>query len=345
MVHVQPVHERSIPAHAGEPAATSSPASPTTVYPRPRGGAGVGAAVDAGGEGPSPPTPGAKRSWSMGLRGGGPSPPTRGSPGHLPLRVHRRGSIPAHAGEPRSDAPHVGSIPAHAGEPGRGVASRARRRVHPRPRGGAALSRRGGGLDRGPSPPTRGSREELLLELLQRGSIPAHAGEPARAPRSHPPRGVHPRPRGGASPGTTHRHRPPGPSPPTRGSRACAGEVLGPAGSIPAHAGEPRRGVPLTRPSRVHPRPRGGARGGDASRAPTTGPSPPTRGSRSRGRGRTTPRGSIPAHAGEPARRARRRGAPRVHPRPRGGALGAGGDDQHPLGRAGSIPAHAGEPA
>src|SRR5690606_7618350 len=71
---------RSIPAHAGEPPASSGAASWTGVYPRARGGATVSS-------GTSPPTRGL-------------SPRTRGSPRHLLPALLSVGSIPAHAGEP-----------------------------------------------------------------------------------------------------------------------------------------------------------------------------------------------------------------------------------------------------
>ena len=73
-------HERSIPAHAGEPHRPWRTCAKSTVYPRPRGGASCRLLC---------------RITPSGL-----SPPTRGS--HLLDRAVEAhlGSIPAHAGEP-----------------------------------------------------------------------------------------------------------------------------------------------------------------------------------------------------------------------------------------------------
>ena len=72
-------------------------------------------------------------------------------------------------------------------------------------------------------------------------------------------------------------------------------------------------------PIKVHPRKRGG--NGSPERAETweRGPSPQARGKRGRRRRRGAPRGSIPASAGETARRPPGRPSTRVHPRKRGG--------------------------
>ncbi len=215
--------------------------------------------------------------------------------------------------------------------------------------------------DVGPSPPTRGSHRLDGEEADPHGSIPAHAGEPVRAVITSPTPRVHPRPRGGALGAVGLDAHALGPSPPTRGSREPRDARQGERGSIPAHAGEPRSAALTTRPTRVHPRPRGGAKLSSFVLPTITGPSPPTRGSPRRPHGRHERHGSIPAHAGEPPRAVRHRLPRRVHPRPRGGAEGErttkgggggpspptrgspptaqAGDDAH-----GSIPAHAGEP-
>ena len=71
-----------------------------------------------------------------------------------------------------------GSIPAHAGEPRSSTAPRGRAWVYPRPRGGADLVAVAGLLQGGLSPPTRGSQRLERAVRAVRGSIPAHAGEP-----------------------------------------------------------------------------------------------------------------------------------------------------------------------
>ena len=74
---------RSIPAHSGEPSCVQPSRLNVTVYPRPRGGTGLGP-LD--------------RSAAKGL-----SPPTRGNLPEAPLFEPLVRSIPAHAGEPRDN--------------------------------------------------------------------------------------------------------------------------------------------------------------------------------------------------------------------------------------------------
>ncbi len=71
----------SIPAHAGEPTTSPRRRCSWWVDPRPRGGAAVDAALNGAAAGRSPPTRGSLRNDAH--------------------EVHRVGSIPAHAGEPK----------------------------------------------------------------------------------------------------------------------------------------------------------------------------------------------------------------------------------------------------
>ena len=178
------------------------------------------------------------------------------------------------------------------------------------------------GCVHGLSPPTRGNPIQASRSPRARRSIPAHAGEPERARYQALALGVYPRPRGGTRPAHRHRRRSGGLSPPTRGNRVSSYGVGVLAGSIPAHAGEPTVGFPPAWTTGVYPRPRGGT-GGEFGPARTGyGLSPPTRGNpegdSQAGRGR----GSIPAHAGEPARDEPGDAAGAVYPRPRGGTSG-----------------------
>ena len=151
-------------------------------------------------------------------------------------------------------------------------------------------------------------------------------------------------------------------SPPTRGNqmRPSIGRRM--RGSIPAHAGEPSRRRGRARQRAVYPRPRGGTIIGDALRPPVMGLSPPTRGNLRRHCPDAGTEGSIPAHAGEPTRRAACPARKSVYPRPRGGThapapqyRAAKGLSPPTRGNreprvifavpARSIPAHAGEPA
>ena len=150
-------------------------------------------------------------------------------------------------------------------------------------------------------------------------------------------------------------------SPPTRGSPPGRTERPVRDGSIPAHAGKPRRGSRTPPSPGVYPRPRGEALEETDAPGEPDGLSPPTRGSRSSGGFDSRPPRSIPAHAGKPSSLAYPKSATAVYPRPRGeaqvfvrsvrvsqglspptrGSLG-GLDRGEPLVR--SIPAHAGKP-
>ena len=213
----------------------------------------------------------------------------------------------------------------------------------------------------GLSPHTRGSRPGRFAPVPSPGSIPAHAGEPRRRCSAAAPRGVYPRTRGGAMPYPAEADGHRGLSPHTRGSRPGRFAPVPSPGSIPAHAGEPRRRCSAAAPRGVYPRTRGGATSALSRAGALKGLSPHTRGSRERLDAVGHPRGSIPAHAGEPATHASQYAAPRVYPRTRGGARGCAlchgalsGLSPHTRGsparradrslRRGSIPAHAGEP-
>ena len=338
---------RSIPAHAGEPAGGVVQPVVRDVYPRPRGGTRIGESARCG---------------RRGL-----SPPTRGNPGRRPYRLGFRGSIPAHAGEPSfSLRPPLGE------------------KVYPRPRGGTALPLPLTAVDWGLSPPTRGNPKRGKKIMAYIGSIPAHAGEPSTAAGSQYACRVYPRPRGGTRVKLDAADRPRGLSPPTRGNLARTACRAGRAGgwglspptrgnppvcrcldsgirSIPAHAGEPGFVGGSVVSDEVYPRPRGGTRAAGAAARGRRGLSPPTRGNHGFAVHVDDDHRSIPAHAGEPPRRAPERPSGRVYPRPRGGTVcravsGAAVVGLSPPTRGNllprlrrdrlrrSIPAHAGEP-
>ena len=215
----------------------------------------------------------------------GPSPLTRGSQAVMAPPSLRAGSIPAHAGQP-------------AGQHAR----RARRGVHPRSRGAASFDSVATALVKGPSPLTRGSQPERHTDTTWRGSIPAHAGQPSRLTWALMIARVHPRSRGAARCTVVDHAVSSGPSPLTRGSRCDSTPAGLCCGSIPAHAGQPYPGGPDGRDSRVHPRSRGAAHDSEVTANVTTGPSPLTRGSHHARRRSWMRTGSIPAHAGQPAK-------------------------------------------
>ena len=218
--------------------------------------------------------------------GRGLSPPTRGNPQTSERRGLSRRSIPAHAGEPRSMSFLIR------------VAS-----VYPRPRGGTWAcfhpTARRGGL----SPPTRGNPVRPRRLAQQKGSIPAHAGEPSGAYRPVRIAPVYPRPRGGTRAPKPKAVIPAGLSPPTRGNPRPAPRLPRSRRSIPAHAGEPAGARRWESASEVYPRPRGGTESGYYPEMRRRGLSPPTRGNRATIPGAQLMAGSIPAHAGEPVQK------------------------------------------
>ena len=152
----------------------------------------------------------------------------------------------------------LGSIPAHAGEPLSEAWPRSRWRVYPRACGGTTSRSRLVAVTVGLSPRMRGNlrRGDRVGESL--GSIPAHAGEP-RAPASakRRPR-VYPRACGGTLNRLPRLHFGVGLSPRMRGNPLPRFSSLIGFGSIPAHAGEPPAYSRCGYSPRVYPRACGG---------------------------------------------------------------------------------------
>ena len=219
----------------------------------------------------------------------------------------------------RQKSARARSIPAHAGEPTdrRGVPRQLE--VYPRPRGGTGSCRSCSDAGWGLSPPTRGNLVSAIMSATSCGSIPAHAGEPAWRIHGWPVTGVYPRPRGGTRSALTTRSASSGLSPPTRGNHGWPRWDAVARGSIPAHAGEPRRRRRRPLWAGVYPRPRGGTIRGLIRAAADEGLSPPTRGNPIKRAIEAETGRSIPAHAGEPTCIPRKRRRIAVYPRPRGG--------------------------
>ncbi len=194
------------------------------------------------------------------------------------------------------------------------------RRVYPRACGGAAWARLADMKIWGLSPRMRGSRLGDPRQHPAVGSIPAHAGEPASGSCCCRRGWVYPRACGGALLTMLRLDGIEGLSPRMRGSPVVDLTAVEVFGSIPAHAGEPCRRLPASRPTRVYPRACGGAEIVQLLRIRELGLSPRMRGSLTRpinGRERL---GSIPAHAGEPSRRIPMHWMAGVYPRACGGA-------------------------
>ena len=195
----------SIPAHAGEPSQSRTPAAGARVYPRACGGTW------------------SSRCWPTIARGL--SPRMRGNPSRTFAPAGRSRSIPAHAGEPRSK-----------------TARRSRSRVYPRACGGTPSVNRALYSNQGLSPRMRGNRLLRGYGTAKTRSIPAHAGEPDSIPRRPSWRRVYPRACGGTVIAGAGVSVMAGLSPRMRGNRAKRDARRAQAGSIPAHAGEPGSG-------------------------------------------------------------------------------------------------------
>ena len=146
-----------------------------------------------------------------------------------------------------------------------------------------------------------------------------------------------------------------------RGNRGFFSAIHVNSGSIPAHAGKPLPGPSPVISHGVYPRACGETRNASGAPAADEGLSPRMRGNQGPGHVRQRPRGSIPAHAGKPARPAIPPTAVKVYPRacgetslkilPGGGSMGLSprmrGNRQASRNwpfSIGSIPAHAGKP-
>ncbi len=273
---------RSIPACAGEPGLSGFALHYVAVYPRVCGG-----------------TAWARRPSRI---MSGLSPRVRGNPWTERAQRLGDGSIPACAGEPTTVASY---LPLG--------------RVYPRVCGGTPPCAARRAVVRGLSPRVRGNLKNHHGPPTPRRSIPACAGEPAIWVGVAISLVVYPRVCGG-----TRRRRKElepwiGLSPRVRGNQDAARKRGKRWGSIPACAGEPQAAADIDRAERVYPRVCGGTNDYRRSHERLKGLSPRVRGNPGpAGPGGPTAR-SIPACAGEPAARSRRRSAAQVYPRVCGG--------------------------
>ena len=223
--------------------------------------------------------------------------------------LRRRPENPQHGLSPRvrgNPAPTLvtggdnRSIPACAGEPRCGRRAGCGTEVYPRVCGGTAVARIQVGGRQGLSPRVRGNHARVVREVVRQGSIPACAGEPPSAVGKRWTHSVYPRVCGGTRP--TRRYSAPGLglSPRVRGNLRAARPRCGRARSIPACAGEPRRGQNGYPDHQVYPRVCGGTGIAVRSNRVSTGLSPRVRGNPAAAGTTATCAGSIPACAGEP---------------------------------------------
>ena len=150
------------------------------------------------------------------------------------------------------------------------------------------------------------------------GLIPAHAGKTLARPRRLYACRAHPRSRGENESRAARTWSTYGSSPLTRGKLRAGGDLDGPAGLIPAHAGKTTSGGNDRTYSWAHPRSRG--ENADESRRSVIpkGSSPLTRGKHEEPLRGASRAGLIPAHAGKTPILRRGVFAPGAHPRSRG---------------------------
>ena len=232
-----------------------------------------------------------------------------------------RGSSPLTRGKPdarRAPPPGHRLIPAHAGKTSRLAGSFWWPGAHPRSRGENVVATLSSKSLTGSSPLTRGKRFGHLVEVLDAGLIPAHAGKTPKASERPGTHRAHPRSRGENS------FTPPmivackGSSPLTRGKLACFGRADPIPGLIPAHAGKTLVSGSKLSARAAHPRSRGENAETVNSTVSKSGSSPLTRGKRTHRHNHTNTRRLIPAHAGKTRRGPFTPRPRRAHPRSRG---------------------------
>ena len=253
----------SIPARAGEPAGHHAASVAAGVYPRACGGTVIDLAVQRLDGGLSPRVRGNQfveaahghGVQSIPARAGEPLRPDKiawphsvypracgGTATNRPRGFPRLGLSPRVRGNLHTvdENTEVGrSIPARAGEPRAGCPGGPLWWVYPRACGGTIPRPEVADYPDGLSPRVRGNPPGQGTRGRRRGSIPARAGEPARArdPRTAP--WVYPRACGGTSPAVAVPPSRMGLSPRVRGNRTHSTAVAHPVRSIPARAGEP----------------------------------------------------------------------------------------------------------
>ena len=260
----------SIPACAGEPRHRRRQRPAGQVYPRVCGGTSSVTIVAGGGSGLSPRVRGNRRTLSANTGRAGSIPACAGEPRRTrrqqsPLRVYPRvcGGTEDGSGlrsDSRGLSPRVrgnrvgfapvrgggGAIPACAGEPITGNAAGGANGVYPRVCGGTLDWSGRHCYNCGLSPRVRGNHWLASGVPMNRGSIPACAGEPCRRRSSRYCATVYPRVCGGTRRATIRSASVNGLSPRVRGNPVRQGQDADAQRSIPACAGEPEVGHQFT---------------------------------------------------------------------------------------------------
>ena len=218
----------------------------------------------------------------------------------------------------------AGSIPACAGEAANATITSLQAEVYPRVCGGSAFSSVSMMRRIGLSPRVRGKPLKRTCRIILGGSIPACAGEAARAASAKRAKTVYPRVCGGSNAQVSQPWPAEGLSPRVRGKRMGFCAIDTPEGSIPACAGEAP--PPGHRPpaAAVYPRVCGGSSHPHSGPRQAKGLSPRVRGKLIAGEHILDFQRSIPACAGEATGCWTKRKAGKVYPRVCGGSTKLG---------------------
>ncbi len=222
-----------------------------------------------------------------------------------------RGDLPPH--HRRSEG--RGLIPACAGRPGHQDPLRRDARAHPRVCGATRPPRPSWALSSGSSPRVRGDPSRHLHGWQGEGLIPACAGRPVGFGTSRPTRRAHPRVCGATTVMRSPAVVPRGSSPRVRGDQRAGVRAHARDGLIPACAGRPLTLDESRLLVKAHPRVCGATARNAAATNPDRGSSPRVRGDHAHADDVRGARGLIPACAGRPRGRWRRRRCRRAHPR------------------------------
>ena len=170
----------------------------------------------------------------------------------------------------------------------------------------------------GSSPLTRGKPGTEVVNSIDCGLIPAHAGKTLSRPLPPQRARAHPRARGENRQALAQLLAPGGSSPLTRGKRRLRCKALKLLGLIPAHAGKTSSLPTLPLKRGAHPRSRGENPLEETHTAMWVGSSPLTRGKPSRRRRSQSMARLIPAHAGKTVSSLYGSRSAAAHPRSRG---------------------------
>ena len=212
------------------------------------------------------------------------------------------------------------SIPACAGEAAAPEETAYHAEVYPRVCGGSKPDGRRRRHSRGLSPRVRGKLFRNGVKGVNRGSIPACAGEATPAIRCWLIQRVYPRVCGGSPLSSRAKTAYRGLSPRVRGKLLHKAEKTPQLRSIPACAGEAKRRAAALIWQRVYPRVCGGSQPGRGGRPAGAGLSPRVRGKRAAVGRKAMQGGSIPACAGEARFPSAVFGPAKVYPRVCGGS-------------------------